>query len=303
VERTERALERLHAGIASFHLNLVQQFKREVDPAGSSDELLAAIRDAMNSILESSSRVGGTLARSLGGLDPGRRLPLRSRAQAVGDITLSSAALLSLGAVSWLSERYLAAFTRAVQGERQSAELLGLLSGVLMTGVGVSAGYVVTHARRSSRPLRLLAVALVIVATGTLTAVAITNHTLGSWLPLNALFGLLHTGSLVLLGAVAGSAAAGGLQLLQLAGMSAERWIVRLVAFGLWSLQALAAMIEWVIRLVAVFGQLVVRPRPPVQVGVAEVTPGRRRLPRELLSPARRFTDKPYTAVVREKNG
>jgi hypothetical protein len=302
VERTERALERLHAGIASFHLNLVQQFKREVDPAGNSDELLTAIRDAMNSILESPNRVGGTLARALKGLDPGERLPLRSRAQVIGDMTLSSAALLSLGAVSWLSEQYLAAFARSVQGERQSAELFGLLSGVLMTGFGVSAGYVAAHARRGSRPLSLLAVALVIGAAGALTAVAIANHTLGSWLPLNTLFGLLHAGSLTLLGAVAGSAAVGGLHLLQLTGMSAERWIVRLVAFGLWSLQALAAMIEWVIRLVAVFGQLVVRPRPPVQVGVAEISPGRR-LPRELLSPARRFTDKPYPAAVREKNG
>ena len=302
VERTERALERLHAGIASFHLNLVQQFKREVDPAGNSDELLTAIRDAMNSILESPNRVGGTLARALKGLDPGERLPLRSRAQVIGDMTLSSAALLSLGAVSWLSEQYLAAFARSVQGERQSAELFGLLSGVLMTGFGVSAGYVAAHARRGSRHLSLLAVPLVIGAAGALTAVAIANHTLGSWLPLNTLFGLLHAGSLTLLGAVAGSAAVGGLHLLQLTGMSAERWIVRLVAFGLWSLQALAAMIEWVIRLVAVFGQLVVRPRPPVQVGVAEISPGRR-LPRELLSPARRFTDKPYAAAAREKNG
>ena len=44
------------------------------------------------------------------------------------------------------------------------------------------------------------------------------------------------------------------------------------------------AVLDWVVRLVAVFGQLVVRPRPAVRYGVVEVPRGTR-LPREMRTP------------------
>jgi hypothetical protein len=70
----------------------------------------------------------------------------------------------------------------------------------------------------------------------------------------------------------------------------------------LWMVSAILAVLDWAVRLVAVFGQLVVRPRPAVRFGVVEVSRGTS-LPRELRSPARRFTDKAYRPAVRDKHG
>src|SRR3954470_3928425 len=273
IERTERALERLQATVAGFQLNLVQQFRREVDPAGSSDELVDAIRDAIAAVLESPRRVGGALGRGLAWRRTEVPLALRTRAQVVGDLSLSFLALLSLGTVSWLSEQYVATLASAARGDRHSAELLAVLSGVLLTGFGLSGGYVAAHAWRARRRLlKLLAVVLFLGSAAELTGIALTARPLGPWIPLNASFGLLHAGSLALLGAVAESALVGSLHLLQLTSLSLQRWLVRAVATVLWLLQAVTASLEWLIRLISVFGQLVVRPRPSVVVGVAEVS-------------------------------
>jgi hypothetical protein len=88
------------------------------------------------------------------------------------------------------------------------------------------------------------------------------------------------------------------LHLLRLVGMYLERGIVSLGALLLWIARAILAVLDWLVRLVAVFGQLVVRPRPAVRYGVVEVS-RRARLPRELRTPARRFTDQGYRSVVR----
>jgi hypothetical protein len=273
IERTERALERLQATVAGFQLNLVQQFRREVDPAGSSDELVDAIRDAMAAVLESPRRVGGALGRGIAWRRTEVPLALRTRAQVVGDLSLSFLALLSLATVSWLSEQYVATLASAARGDRPSAELLAVLSGVLVTGFGLSGGYVAAQAWRGRRRLlKLLTIVLFLGSAAELTGIALTARPLGPGTPLNASFGLLHAGSLTLLGAVAESALVGSLHLLQLTSLSLQRWLVRAVATVLWLLQAVTASLEWLIRLISVFGQLVVRPRPPVVVGVAEVS-------------------------------
>jgi hypothetical protein len=273
IERTERALERLHATVAGFQLNLVQQFRREVDPAGSSDDLVGAIRDAMTAALESPRRIGGALGREIGWRSAPVPLALRTRAQVVGDLSLSFVALLSVATVSWLSEQYVATMASAARGDRHSAGLLPALSGVLLTGFGLSAGYVAAHAWRGSRSLlRLLAIILLLGSSVVLTGIALTARPLGFWSPLNATFGLLHAGSLALLGGAAESALVGSLHLLQLTSLWLERWLVRAVATLLWLFQAATASLEWLIRLISVFGQLVVRPRRPVVVGVAELS-------------------------------
>jgi hypothetical protein len=119
---------------------------------------------------------------------------------------------------------------------------------------------------------------------------------------LNVLFGLLHAGLLALLGAGADAALVNTVHLLQLIALYLGRGIASVGALGLWILRAILAVLDWLIRLIAVFGQLVVRPRPPVRLGVVEVSRGTS-LPRELRSPARRFTDKVYAPVARDDRG
>jgi hypothetical protein len=118
---------------------------------------------------------------------------------------------------------------------------------------------------------------------------------------LNLLFGLLHAGILLILGAGADAAMVNTLHLLQLGGMHLERAVVSLAALLLWLPRVALAVLDWLIRLVAVFGQLVVRPRRAVRYGVVEVARGGR-LPRELRTPARRFTDKAYQTVARSEH-
>jgi hypothetical protein len=119
---------------------------------------------------------------------------------------------------------------------------------------------------------------------------------------LNVLFGSLHAGILAVLGAGADVALINTLHVLHLLGLYLGRGIASAVALLLWMVSAILAVLDWAVRLVAVFGQLVVRPRPAVRFGVVEVSRGTS-LPRELRSPARRFTDKAYRPAVRDKHG
>jgi hypothetical protein len=296
VERTMRALTSLRAAAQGLQLDLVRQFKREVDTTSHSENLQAAVRDALAEFLDLAGR------------------SVRTRAQALADMGLFTAALSSLVVVSWVSVEYVAAFVRSVQGNRPSADLFNLVSGVVMTSFGLSAGYVAGHALSDARYgsgarllpaasngrrlIRVAAVTFPLAAGAGLVAIAIANRTLGPSTPLNLLFGLLHAGILILLGAAADAAMVNTLHLLQLAAMYLERGVVSLGALLLWMARAVLAVLDWLLRLVAVFGQLVVRPRPAVRYGVVEVS-REARLPRELRTPARRFTDKAYRPIVR----
>jgi hypothetical protein len=137
-----------------------------------------------------------------------------------------------------------------------------------------------------------------VAATAGLVAIAIANHTLGPSTPLNLLFGLLHAGILIMLGAGADASLINTLHLFRLVGMYLERGVVSLGALLLWVPGGILAVLDWLVRLVAVFGQLVVRPRRPIRFGVIEVSRAARP-PRELRSPARRFTDKAYRPIAR----
>jgi hypothetical protein len=316
IERTERAFARLQATVDNFQLDLVHQFKRAVETISDSQELAAAIRDAITQTLDSARRVDGTLERRFDLLQIRESRPIRTRSQSVAEMGLFTAALASLVAVSWGSGQYVAAFVRDVQGDRSSADLLALVSGVVMTGFGISAGYITGRAWGGSRYgsanplpagsrgrhlLQVVALVCLLAAVAGFMAIAVANHTLGAVVPLNVLFGLVHAGMLALLGAGADAAAVNTLHALQLFGLYLERLLVSLVALGLWLLQALLAMLDWSVRIVAVFGQLVVRPRPPVRVGAAQVSRGSG-VPRELRSPARRFSDKAYGPVSRSEH-
>lgn len=317
VERTMRALARLRAAAQGFQLDLVHQFRREVDSTSTSENLQAAVRDALTEILESARQVHGTMEWWVVRLHARERRPVRTRAQALADMCVFTTALGLVVVVSWASVEYVAAFTRSVQGDRPSASLLALVTGVVMTGFALSSGYVAGHVLIGTRHgsgtrllppsavgrhlLRALSILLLLVSGAALVAVAIANHTLGPSPALNALFGLLHGGVLMILGAGADSAMVNTLHLLQLVRLHLTRGLVSLGAALLWVAGATLALLEWLIRLVAVFGQLVVRPRPAVRVGAAEISPAT--LPRELRSPARRFTDKAYSPGTRGKHG
>lgn len=299
VERTMRMLAGLKTAAQGFQLDLVGQFKREVDAISSSDSLQAALRDVLAGISELAGQ------------------PVRTRSQALADMALFTTALSSLVVVSWVSVEYMAAFVRSVQGNRPSADLFGLVGGVVMTGFALSAGYVAGHTLSDSRygsgarllppassgrrVLRLAAVTLPLAAGAGLAVIAIANRTLGPSTPLNLLFGLLHAVLLIILGAGVDASILNTLHLVQLAGIYLERGIVSLGALLLWAPRAVLAVLDWLVRLIAVFGQLVVRPRPVVRVGVVEVARGTRR-PRDLRTPARRFTDKAYRPIARSEN-
>jgi hypothetical protein len=213
---------------------------------------------------------------------------------------------------------YVAAFARSVQGSRPSADLFALASGVVMTGFALSAGYLAGHAlsdarygsgtrflppaSRGQRILRVAAVACVLAAVAGLLAIALANRTLGPSTSLNLLLGLLHAGILIMLGAAADAAMVNTLHLFQLAGLYLERGLVSLGGLLLWMTSAILAVLDWLIRLVAVFGQLVVRPRPAVRYGAVEVS-REARLPLELPTPARRFTDRAYRPMARGEHG
>jgi hypothetical protein len=295
VERTVRALAALRAAAQSFQLDLVSQFKREIDATSSSENLQAAVRDALAEILDSAGQVDGTRARWLDRRELRDRRPVRTRAQALADMCLFTVALALLVAVSWVSVEYVAALVRSVQDGRPSADLFGLVSGMVMTGFALSAGHV---AGRGSGHGHGSTVAFPLAAAAGLVAIAVANRTLGPSTPLNLLFGLLHAGILVILGAGANAALINTVHLLRLAGMYLERGVVSAGALMLWMPRAVLAVLDWTVRLVAVFGQLVVRPRPAVRYGVVEVPRGAR-IPREMRTPARRFTDKAYQPTVR----
>jgi hypothetical protein len=317
VERTVRALSGLRAAAQGFHLDLVHQFKREVDATGSSENLQAAVRDALSEVLESGRQVHSTMEPWVARFMARERRPLRTRSQALTDMGLFTAALALLVGVSWVSVEYVAAFVRSVQGDRPSGDLFALASGVIMTGFALSAGYIAGHALSGTRLgsgarillpgssgrrlLPVLAVAFLLTAAAALVAIAVANRTLGPFTPLNILFGLLHAGMLTILGAGADAAIVNTLHVLQLVGLYLARGLVSVGALVLWVVRAILAVLDWTVRVGAVFGQLVVRPRPPVRFGVAEVSRGSS-LPRELRSPARRFTDKAYKPLVRGKH-
>ena len=61
VERTVRVLSSLRTAAQSFQLDLVHQFKRETDATSSSQNLQAAVRDALAEILDSGRQVHGTM--------------------------------------------------------------------------------------------------------------------------------------------------------------------------------------------------------------------------------------------------
>lgn len=298
VERTVRALAGLRVAAQSFQLDLVLRFKQEIEATSRSENLQAAVRDALAEILESAGRLEASKGQWLHRRENGERWPVRTRAQVLADMGLFSVALALLVGVSWVSVEYVAAFVRSVQGGRPSADLYARVGGVVLTGFTLSAGYVAGHARSHRRRSRIVALGFPLVASLGLIAVAVANRTLGPWTPLNLLFGLLHAGILLILGAGANAELVNTLHLFRLAGMYLERAIVSLGALLLWLPRALLAVLDWVIRLGAVFGQLVVRPRPDVRHGVVEVPRGAR-LPREMKTPARRFTDKAYQPIGR----
>ena len=310
VERTMRALAGLQAAAQGFQVDLVLRFKREIEVTSRSENLQGAVREALAEILDSASQADGTLARWLDRRDPGERRPVRTRAQALSDMCLFTVALALLVAVSWVSVEYVAAFARSVQSGRPSADLFGLASGVVMTGFALSGGYVAGRAwgypRHGSaaagqRLLRVAGAVFPVAAAVGLVSVAIANSTLGPSSPLNLLFGLLHAGILVILGAGAEAALVNTLHLWRLVGMYLERGVVSLGALLLWIPRAILGVLDWAIRLIAVFGQLVVRPRPAVRFGAVEIPRGLQG-PRELRTPARRFTDKAYQRVARSEH-
>jgi hypothetical protein len=65
----------------------------------------------------------------------------------------------------------------------------------------------------------------------------------------------------------------------------------------------LLAVLDWAIRVIAVFGQLVVRPRPSIRFHAVDVSTATV-LPPERRSPGRRYTDRAYPAhAVRGNHG
>jgi hypothetical protein len=305
VGRAERALDRLRLAVQNFQLDLVHQFKREVEATSRSDSLAAVIQDAIKETLESAEldRVRGRDHRLV-----------RTRAQAAADMGLLTASFGLLVAVSWVSVEYLAAFVRSVQRDRPSGEVFALVSGVVMTGFALSAGSLAGQSLSATRYasgtrlllpsssgrrlLQTLAIVFLLAAAGGLAMIAIANHTLGSSMPLNFLFGLLHASLLVVLGAMADAAVISTLHLLQLGGLYLYRGIASLGALLLWLVRALLAILDWVIRLIAVFGQLVVRPRPPIRFHAVDVSRAAV-LPPERRTPGRRYTDRAYARTVR----
>jgi hypothetical protein len=287
VERTERALNRLRAAVQHFHLDLVHQFKREVEAASSSEDLPATIRDAITEALDSARL----------------RRPIRTRAQALADLCIFTAAFVLLVAVSWVSVEYVAGFVRSVHGDRSSANVFALASGVVITGFALAGGYIAREAWSFPwrRFLRVVALCCLAATTSGLITIAVANHTLGPSTGLNVLLGLLHAGLLTILGAGADVAMVNTLHLVRLLGWYLERCVVSAGAALLWMVRAILAAVDWVLRVIAVFGQLVVRPRPPIQFGVAEI-PRRPGLSREPQPHARRFADKAYAQAVRGKN-
>ncbi len=308
IDRTERAFARLKSAVANFHLDLVHQFKCEVDAVGTSEDLAIAVRDAVGQIFDSVHRLDGTIGRRLDLLRLRELPPVRTRSQALAEMSLYTGLLAAMVATGWLSVQYVAVYLRSVQGDRPSADLLELVSGVVLTGFALSSGWLAGrawgHTHPSPRPrrlARLLALLMIAAAGAGFAGVALNNRTLGPADPANLLFGLLHAGLLASLGAGAELAVTNTLHALELLGLYLERGIVSLAALLLWLTRALLAVVEWVIRLVAVFGQLVVRPRPPVRVGVVQLS-NERELPREMRAPARRFADKAYAPAARSEH-
>jgi hypothetical protein len=301
IERTERVFARLKTALTGFNTDLVYQFRRAVDATSGSNELTNAIHDALTQILDAPRQVDGESGR-----------PVRTQSQALAEMSLLTAAFAGLVAVGLTSSHYVAAFVREMQGERQSAELLAGLTGLVLTGFGLSTGYVAAAASGNGRygstarlvlpgtsgrrALRGLAVILLVLGSAAFILLALANRPLGPAVALNLSFGAVHAGILFLLGAVADAAMVNTFHALELVGLYLERWIVSLAGLVLWLLRVVLAVMEWAVRVVSVFGQLVVRPRPPVQVGVAEVTRG---ASRELRSPARRFADRAYPRANR----
>jgi hypothetical protein len=226
------------------------------------------------------------------------RPPIRTRSQAIAEIAFYTTLFGSTLAVSWLSAAYVAAAMRIVQGDRPSAELLEMVSGVVLTGFGLSSGHVAkrfwngTRSGAVRRLGQLLAVLMIAAAGAGLAVVALANRTLGPVDSANLLFGLLHAGLLASLGAGAELALVNTLHALELAGLYLERAAVSVVAMALWLGRAMLAVFDWVVRLVAVFGQLVVRPRPPVSVSVVQISGEP-----EVRPPTRRFADKAYASA------
>nr|AUN36798.1 hypothetical protein [uncultured bacterium] len=318
VSRTERALERLRVAVQNFHLDLVHQFKREIDSASRSDTLASTIQDAIAESLDSTRQMGSLLAR-LDRIQAQVYRPVRTRAQAAADMGLMTASLGLLVAVSWVSVEYLAAFVRSAQRDRPSGEVFALVSGLVLTGftlaTGNLAGQSVSATRYASgtrlllpsssgrRLLQALALVFFAAAAGGLATVAIANHTLGPSMPLNFLFGLLHAGLLVVLGAMADAAVISTLHLLQLSGLYVYRGVASLGGILLGLARMLLAVLDWAVRVIAVFGQLVVRPRPPIRFQAVDVSTATV-LPPERRSPGRRYTDRAYPAhVVRGNHG
>jgi hypothetical protein len=147
----------------------------------------------------------------------------------------------------------------------------------------------------------VLALIGLLASIGGFMAVAAANRTLGPSITLNLLFGFLHAGVLATLGAVADATLVNTIHALELWGLYLERCLVWLVGLGIWIVQASVTVLDWMVRVVAVFGQLVVRPRPPVQVGVAQV-PRSSGLPPDVRSPARRFGDRAYARTSRSEH-
>ncbi len=298
IDRTERAFARLKSALANFQLDLAHQFKREVDAVGTSDALAAAVRDAVAGVFESVRMLDGTVGRRLDLQRLRERPPIRTRSQAIAEIAFYTTLFGSTLAVSWLSAAYVAAAMRIVQGDRPSAELLEMVSGVVLTGFGLSSGHVArrfwngTRSGAVRRLGQLLAVLMIAAAGAGLAVVALANRTLGPVDSPNILFGLLHAGLLASLGAGAELALVNTLHALELAGLYLERAAVSVVAVALWLGRALLAVLDWVVRLVAVFGQLVVRPRPPVSLSVVQIS-GQP----EVRPPTRRFADKAYASA------
>jgi hypothetical protein len=304
IERTEHALARLKSALANFHLDLAHQFKREIGAVGSSEDLASAVRDAVTQVFDSVRQLDGTLGRKLDLVHLRERSPLRTRSQAVAEMSFYTALLGSLIAVGWLSTQYVAASVRSVEGDRPVAELLELVSGVVLTGFGLSSGYVAGRiwGRARTDTMRRLgqaaALLMILAAGGALALVALANRTLGPLDWPNIFFGFLHAGLLATLGAGAEPMLVNTLHALELMRLYLARGVVSLAAAGLWLAGALLSLIQWLVRVVAVFGQLVVRPRPPVQVGVVHISRDTE-LSRDLQAPARRFADKTSGPVIR----
>jgi hypothetical protein len=270
-EATIVSLGRVRTAIGDFSPNLQKEFAHATGITTDAENVAASVAQMAPRVLGQAST--HTPLES-GDDSPSPPPVLRTRTEVVADLLIFAVVFAATVVGAWISVEYLAAYA---MGLNLDTGIILVTSRALIFGIGVTAlgfavGFVLRECIGGARfgtatpallprtgANRVVAIAATLVGlaiAGTLIAAAIASRVAGTAWALSGAFGLLHAVFLVGFGAPIDISLVSAAHLLYLATLGTVIVVAALAAVVLLGVDAVLAVTLWLVRLLAIFGKM-----------------------------------------------